>query len=163
MPLQGFMLILFMLAVIPVIALSANHEIYFIMMSLILAVASIRGIYRQLTGGYEDSGTEGGFAEDMEEMADLDMKKFGTGIDVVKSLFIILFLIYCSFFLVTILFKAVLAAAAILQVSYIIQKTSRQTAYGSRRFYKFKYIVSSISICIIIVATVLTKLNLGCF
>ena len=120
MPLQGLMFMIFILLIIPVLALSTNHFIFFGVMALIISVISIRNIYNRFfdidsDGGYIDEEA----TEEIEDLINLNMKKFGTGINVVKELSLILFFIYCSFYSGSILLKIVAALLILIQIYYI--------------------------------------------
>lgn len=63
---------------------------------------------------------------DLEELIDIDIRKFGDGLSVVINMVVIVFIIYCAFFLETILLKAIASLAIVFQVHFIINKAKRQ-------------------------------------
>lgn len=100
MQLQGLMLMLFMLVIIPIMVIFSDHDIFFIIMSLILAVSSIKNIHSILfNAGHSIPEEDEELADDLEDMINVDVKKFGTGIKVAKNLLIILFFIYSFFYI----------------------------------------------------------------
>lgn len=120
MPLQGLMFLIFMFIIIPVLVLSTNHYLFFAVTALILVVGSIRSIYRRFFNIPEDDETsEDEDAEEIEDMFDMNMKKFGTGINVIKAMFLILFYVYCSFNLNSIFLKLPAALLILLQIHEI--------------------------------------------
>ncbi|MCX7749105.1 MAG: hypothetical protein N2645_19770 [Clostridia bacterium] len=98
MQLQGLMLMLFMLVIIPIIMLSSNHILFFVIISMVLFFASVRNLYALLINyEVESNETDEESLDDLETLFELDMKKFGAGVKVAKGLIIILFLVYCIF------------------------------------------------------------------
>ncbi|OGO81558.1 MAG: hypothetical protein A2Y21_02890 [Clostridiales bacterium GWC2_40_7] len=122
MQLQGLMFMLFILLIIPVMALSTNHLIFFAIMAIILIITSIKSIYARffdIESQEEDDDSDEDAEEEFEDLLNLDMKKFGTGIYIVKDLFIILFFVYCSFYLKSILLKVDAALLILIQIHHI--------------------------------------------
>lgn len=99
MQLQGLMLILFMSIAIPVMILFANHNLFYILMAIILLIISIRSIHNLLfKGSQEKQDSNDELLSELEDLIDIDIKKFGVGTKVVKHLTAILFFIYCDFY-----------------------------------------------------------------
>ncbi len=148
---------LFVLAVIPIMILSSHHEIFFVLMAAILLVSSIRSLHKGLSGS--DGGSpeaDGDLEEEFEEIMNIDMEKFGTGIDVAKSLIIILFLVYCAFYLNSLLFKVLSALAILLQVSFISKNVKEK--YDMPRIQGISHLFSSALNLVVILFTLLNKL-----
>ena len=121
MQLQGLMFMLFILLIIPVMALT-NHFIFFAIMAIILIITSIKSIYARffdIESQEEDDDSDEDAEEEFEDLLNLDMKKFGKGIYIVKDLFIILFFVYCSFYLKSILLKIDAALLILIQIHHI--------------------------------------------
>ena len=105
---------------IPIIALSTNHEIFFGVVALIIMVLSIRYIYRLITGEtFQITEVDEELEEELEELMDIDVKRFGTGLSIVYHLLVILFLCYCALFMETIVLKSIAAFAILLQIHFI--------------------------------------------
>lgn len=120
MPLQGLILLIFMFLIIPLLMLSTNQYIFFVVTAIILIIVSIKNIYKRLLNITEDEeDPENEDIEELEDMFGLNMKKFGTGINVVRSLFLILFYFYCSFNLNAIALRIPAAFLIIVQVHEI--------------------------------------------
>lgn len=121
MQLQGLMFMLFILLIVPVMVISTNHYIFFALMAIILIISSIKNIYTRFfdldSEDEEDSDNE--TEEEFEDLLNLDMKKFGTGIYIVKDLFVILFFLYCSFYLKSIFLKIDAALLILIQIHHI--------------------------------------------
>lgn len=154
------MLVLFLLAVVPIMAISANHEVFFIIMSLLLMVMSVKNIrsIRSGNGGSQDD-SEDELELDVEEMLDLDVKKFGTGVNIAKNLFIILFLVYCTVYLNSMVFKALSVIAVLLQLFFIFDTLKHQEEGHDQSLYKLQFMASNILNIAIIIFTVLNKVS----
>lgn len=110
MPLQGLMLILFMIIIVPSLIIFANHEIFFILISIILFYTSLRNIYKKITNFNSlSSETNDEISDEFEQISNVNVKKFKDGISVSKNLIIILFFIYCSFIVSSFLIKILIA------------------------------------------------------
>lgn len=110
MPLQGLMLILFMIIIIPILLIFSNHNVFFILISLILLYTSLKNIYfKVFNSGLAASDSEEDLSEELEQTMNVNVKKFKDGILVAKNLIIILFLAYCTFFISDFLLKILIA------------------------------------------------------
>ena len=109
MQLQGLLMMLFVMIIIPIVVLSSNHTAFFVIVSAVLLVTSIRNIHSILFAvrGKPSEDNEAA-AEEFELAYGLDVKKFGLGTRVVRTLITLLFLFYCMFFIHTPLFKSVI-------------------------------------------------------
>lgn len=100
MQLQSLFLTIFMLIIIPIMILSSNHNVFYVLMGLALFITSFKNIHYQIfdSNDYylEDSDNS---TEDIEAELNLDVKKFGIGTHIAKDLIIILFFIYCTFYI----------------------------------------------------------------
>jgi hypothetical protein len=160
MQLQGLLIMLFILAVIPIMILSSNHEIFFILMAVILLVSSVKNLYRGLLGANSGSlESDSDPEEDLEEILDLDMEKFGIGIDIAKSLITILFLAYCAFYLNFLFFKAATALAILLQVYFIVEKIKAGPECEPAGIHGIGRMLSSLLTLVIVLFTVFNKLT----
>ena len=121
MQLQGLMFMLFILLIIPAMALFTNHFIFFAIMAVILIISSIKNIYLHFfdVDSEEDDDPDDEAEEEFEDLLNLNMKKFGIGIYVVKDLFLILFFVYCSFYLKSILLKIDATLLILIQIYHI--------------------------------------------
>ncbi|NJD01737.1 MAG: hypothetical protein FIA99_03880 [Ruminiclostridium sp.] len=130
MQLQGLIFMLFILLIIPVMVLSTNHYIFFAVMAVIIIVSSIRNIYLRFLDAdsrkdVDDLDDEA--EEEFEDLLNLDMKKFGNGIHIVKNLFLILFFVYCSFYLRSIFLKINAALLILIQIYHIKSVISKNS------------------------------------
>lgn len=99
MQLEGLIFIVLMLVIMPVISLSANHNVFFIVTAAILFIVSLRNIYGLVLNLDMESDTaDDELLADLEESINLDMRKFGIGTKVVKNLIAILFFVYSLFY-----------------------------------------------------------------
>lgn len=151
--------LLIIIIAIPIIALSSNHEIFFAVTSLIITVLSLRNVFKLLSGeslmgGEADEEME----EELEDLIEIDVKRFGKGISVAGNLLAILFLFYCAFFLETTILKALASFAVILQIYLILKKTGRNSNLFEPDKHKPQIVLSSILNLAVVIFTVLNKL-----
>lgn len=112
MQLQGFLLMLFIFLIAPIFLISTNHNVFFVLVAFILFFHSFRTIIGLFLGTQEnpDTSEEDETKEDLEEIFNFDIKKFGVGAKVVKNLIFVLFFIYCLFYLKHFWLKILVAA-----------------------------------------------------
>jgi hypothetical protein len=97
---QSLILILFILIIAPILIISSNHNLFFALVAFAMFIASLRSITKALSGSQDDlSEDDEAEREEFEDMIGLDAQKFGVGAKVVKNLVVILFYIYCLFFI----------------------------------------------------------------
>ena len=141
MPLQAFMFMILTFIVITVFLLFSNHEVFFVIMALILFVNALRSIYISAVGykkglpNYNNGDEE--LIDDMEATVDFDFRRFDTGTRVVKYAISILFYVYCFFFVNSILVK-ILISTIILYWLYYIKNTIKEKDIFSMAFSKKK-------------------------
>jgi NADH:ubiquinone oxidoreductase subunit K len=167
MQLQGLMLILLLFLIIPIITVFANHNVFFIVISfslLINAINSTLSLFLKASGEAEESvdGVSVEIIEELEEMTNIDIKKFDTGITVSKNLIVILFLFYCSVFVYTTILKAIIAFLVVISIRNIIQRLilkSDLSLQKSTQNFKQKMIIltSNIGAMILIVFVIINK------
>lgn len=147
------------ITLVPVLALFSNHEIFFWVLSVILLVLSLKSIFRLMTGESLQSG-EGDeeIEEELEDLMDIDVKRLETGISVIASLVIILFLFYCAFYLEDFVLKAIVAFAMVLQVYFIIKKTKKTAKAYSPDRYRPQILLAGILNITVILFSILNKL-----
>lgn len=109
MQLQGLMFMLFMLIIIPILILSTNHNVFFVVIAVALFLVSMRNMYTVLFHPAESPvESDDDMMEELEDAMNVDMKKFGTGAIVVRNLLFILFFIYCVFYVSSIWLKVLI-------------------------------------------------------
>lgn len=162
MQLQVLLFILVMLIAVPAMVIFANHEVFFIILSSILIVASVKNIHLALSGiGHGNREDEGELADELEDMADVDMKKLSTGAIIVKYLVIILFLSYCSFFLEFFIFKILLSVLIlywIYEIRCIVKYDSQHPTNGKARIKRTVYFMVNLGTIAVILLVTSTKL-----
>lgn len=152
--------IFLLIIMIPILAISTNHEIFFAVTSLLLAAVAVRYIYKQLSGeSFSDNDIDDELEEELEELIHIDVKRVGIGISVAYNLLTILFLCYCAFFLDTILLKAVASLAIILQIHFIMKKIRKASAAYNPDKHKPEILLSGVLNLVVIIFTVLNKLD----
>lgn len=157
---KGSVLIFLIILVFPVIAIFSDHQIFFVIMSIIIAFVSCRYIYNLLSGnGFGDQENDEELEEELEDMVDIDIRLFGTGMSVAYNLLVILFLAYCAFYLDTVLLKGIAALAIILQIHFIIKKIGSKFQSFDRNLYKPQIFISSLLNLAVIFLTSVNKIT----
>ena len=167
MQLQGFMFMILTFIVLPVFILFSNHDIFFIIMSLILLVNALRSIYIS-TLGYKkgipkpDEEDEE-FMDDMETSIDFDFKRFDTGTRVAKYAVSILFYIYCSFFVSGIPIKILISAVILYWIYYIINTIKEndifRMAFSKKKYQRILSTLANSAAAIVILVVAFNKLK----
>jgi len=154
------LLFLFVLIIaIPILAITSNHELYFAVSALVVISTSIRNIYKIVTSdSLEDEEPDDETISELEELIDIDVRKFGTGISVFYNLLIILLLFYSSFYLNTLFMKIICSVAILLQVHFIIKKAGKNGSAFRADRHRFKIFISSILNIAVIIFALLNKL-----
>jgi hypothetical protein len=117
MPLQGLMLILFMIIIIPILIIFSNHDVFFILISFVLLYASLKNIITKIVDfKTSNSEPEEDLSEEFEQTMNVNVQKFKKGVFVTKNLIIILFLIYCSFFISDFLLKTIMSIVLTIRI-----------------------------------------------
>lgn len=101
MQLEYMLLIIIMLIIIPIVAISSNDTAFYIITSIIVTISSLKSFYNNFFGISEEEMDEEDieFLEEVESQINLDLYKLGKGFQTIKSLIVILFYIYCAFYL----------------------------------------------------------------
>ena len=145
---------------IPIIALSSNHEIFFGVASLIITVVSVKYLYRQFSAeSLQGTEADEDLETELEELIDIDVKRFGTGLSVVYNLLVILFLFYSAFYLETIILKAAASFAILFQINFIIKKTRKHTPIFSPDQHKPQILLASVLNIAVIIFAIMNKLS----
>ena len=153
-------LLFIVIITVPIIFLASNHEIFFLATTLIITVVSIKYIFRHFSGeGLQSSETDEDLEAELEDLIDIDIKRFGTGVSVVYNMLVILFLCYCAFFLETVALKSVTSFAILLQIHFIINKTGKHTPAFNADKHKPQILLSSVLNIAVIVFAIMNKLN----
>ena len=154
------LLFLFVLVIaIPIFALSSNHELFFGIASLVVIIISVRNIVRLAADkSLEDDEPDEETVEELEDMMDIDAKKFGRGVSIICNMLIILLLIYSSFFLAALYMKIICALAILLQIHFIFKKAGKDGSSFSPDRHKIQILMSSILNITVIIFALLNKL-----
>ncbi len=131
MQLQGLLFMVFFLLVLPILALSTHQLIFFAVMAAIITFGAIQNIYNYFLSVGPDDDFEEEAAEDMEDLLDLNMRNFGVGMQIVKNLLLVLFFVYCSFYLNSILLKIAAVLLILIQI-YNIRKALSENPEGGK-------------------------------
>lgn len=98
---QGIFIFFFIFFILPVIIVFSNHDAFFIVMSLILFITSLRNIHMKIfksKNSEEPESTEL-LEQEIEDNINIDIRKLSLGSKISKSLFAILFFMYSSFYI----------------------------------------------------------------
>lgn len=149
---------LFIIA-LPLIVISTSHKLFFAVASLAILIGSVKYILRGSSDDISnDALSDEELEEELEELININIEKFSTGISIVYNMIVILFLIYCAFFFDTLVLKALAAAAVLFQVYFIIKKSEKSKSTPARSKYSIQGLLSSFLNIAVIVFTVINKL-----
>lgn len=157
---KGKVIIFLVIFAFPIIAISANHQLFFGIIAAIMTIISLTNINNILKKNcFEEHEIDEELDEELEELVEIDIKKFGNGLSVVNNLISIVFLCYCSFYLETILLKALASFAILLQIYFIIKKTKRSSEVFDRNKFKPQILLASISNVTVVILTLYSKIS----
>jgi hypothetical protein len=156
---KGAVLLFLAIFALPLIAVSTNHNLFFVLVSIAVVVLSLKDIYSLLTvNNFPDQQLDEELEEELEDLVDIDLKRFGTGISVVYNMIVVLFLVYCAFYLITHYLKILASFAILLQVHFIIKKLKDKEQSFDKNLHKPQILLSSISNIAVVVFAVLNKI-----
>ncbi len=156
---KGAVLLFLAIFALPLIAISTNHNLFFVLISIVLIVLSSRDIFSLISGkSFQDQQFDEEIEEELEEFVDIDVKRFGTGMSVAYNMIIILFLIYCAFYLNTLLLKSLAAFAILMQMHFIVKKIKDKSHSYNKNRQKPQIFISSISNIAVVLFAVLNKI-----
>lgn len=156
---KGSVLIFLAILAFPIIAISTNHNLFFGALSAIVAAVSFKYLYYLLIKNeFADQQPDEDLEAELEELADVDMRKVGAGLSITYNLLVILYLIYCSFYLDTFLLKGIIAFAILLQMHFIIKKVNYKKTPYDKNLNKPQILLSSVSNIVVVVFAVLNKI-----
>jgi hypothetical protein len=124
---NGFSLMIFIFLALPVIILFSNHDIFFIIIALILIISSIKNLYQTIIKPPDIQSENESIFEDYGEDEDLSSEGMGISARIVKNLVVILFYIYCTFFIYSIAFRAVVLIIILYWLHDTINSPARPT------------------------------------
>lgn len=131
MQLEGMLLLLVMIIIIPVLSIVSNDTAFFTILSLVLSFSSIKNIITTFFPVInEDDEETKELLEELEENVDFDIHKIGKGLEIAKALIIILFFIYSSFFVDLILYKAAISFIIVYWIRYIVESVKSKEDDG---------------------------------
>jgi glucan phosphoethanolaminetransferase (alkaline phosphatase superfamily) len=157
---KGSVFVFLAILAFPVIAISADHQIFFGVIAAILAMISLANIMSIVIGdGFEEQEIDEELEEELEDLVDIDLKMFGAGLSVASHLIVILFLCYCVFYLEGILLKGVTAFAILLQLFFILKKTKNNSGIFDKNSYKPQILLASMSNVTVILFTLINKIS----
>lgn len=120
---QGLMIMLLMVVVLPFIILFSNHDMFFILIAFVLLVSSVLNIRDRISGiqllDTEDEEAE--MIEDFEDQVNLDLEKFGRGTRVARHSVAVVFFIYSSFYVQSVLLKVLISLILVYWINRIFE------------------------------------------
>jgi hypothetical protein len=153
---QRLIFFIFMLIAFPIIILFTNHNLFFIVVALVLFLTSAIKLNKTLqSSSNSHSEIEGEPNKEFEDLINIDFKTFGKGIKLVKNLIIILFFIYSIFYFDSLLLKVLTSIVILYRISDIIGRFSDNDYYSFQNLFSdkkiFVLIINILSILIIMV------------
>jgi small-conductance mechanosensitive channel len=167
MQLQGFLLMIFTFVILPVFVLFSNHNIFFIVMSLILLISTLRSIYIAIVGYKKGipplSEEDQDILDEIESSIDFDFKRFDTGIRVARYAISILFYLYCSFYVSNIILRVLVAAVIVYWIYYIINtikiNDAFRMAFSRKKYQRILSAIANSAAAIVILIVAYNKLR----
>ncbi|MCX8128964.1 MAG: hypothetical protein N3I35_02555 [Clostridia bacterium] len=171
MQLQGLMMMLFFTIVIPIIIMSANHNIFFMLVAAILLVISLKDIpiafFHITKPGNNGAGENNDIAKDeeiageLEDLTNINVKKFSTGVNFARSLILILFFLYCIFNVSSLPIKILITAILLYCMRVALNTISSHTSTGfldnHPRLRAFTSLIIDLSIIFTIIVVAYNK------
>jgi hypothetical protein len=114
-----------MIIIFPIFIIASNHNAFFIVTSIILIIASIKNLntilfkYRRVI--YDESSES---LKELEDIVHIDIKRLIIGIKIIKNLIVVLFLLYCIFYLPILILKIFSAVVILYWVMDSLNKIS---------------------------------------
>lgn len=160
MPLQSLFIIFVFIIILPIIILTSHDEVFFIVLSFILFIASIRNLYGLILYSNlpSDSDEEDEDFDELEEFLGFDLEKLTKGLVLVKNLSIILYLSYCSFYISNNYVKLLVLSIALYWIYDIIMYINDNYSIVNNKFLSnLSFFVVNICTIFIIVLTTFVK------
>lgn len=159
MQLEGLLLVLVMLVLIPVFALSSNDTVFFIVVALILFFSSIKSIGDNLLNiNYEESEKSSELIDEIEDQVNIDLNKFARGLKVIRNLITILFFVYCTFYISSLWQKSVSILIILFWARELFCTLSSDSTNISEDYHpksiKLRFVFVIISLCSIILISI---------
>jgi len=157
MQFDSFLIMLLLLFIFPVIILFSNPNIFFAITSIIILLSSFKNINMILFDKTPNDNVESideEAIEELETISDIDLTKLIKGIRSLWNLFVIVFFIYCIFYINNVILKEI----SIIVITYrfiklidilSIKNIARSIPYFDKIRSLSSIIVSSLSIIII--------------
>lgn len=159
MQLQGLVLMLLIMIIMPLMLLFSNDNVFFMVMLVVLLMSSFKHINLILyKKNKELTQLDDEIVDDIEETMNIDIKKFGNGIQVARNMIIILFFIYCSFFVHSFVLKFFIAAIIIHKIYEIINNI----VYHVNENYKINNVFKTLFTLLMKVITIIVIAFTAC-
>lgn len=131
MQLEGMLLLLSLLFIIPVLSIFSDDTTFLAIFSLVLCLSSLAKIISIFfpVVNYDDSETKE-LIEEIKNDIDLDFDKIKQGIKTVKALVIILYFIYSCFFLELFSLKIASSIIVVYWIRYIVEVLKTENKEG---------------------------------
>lgn len=151
MQLQGLILFFLIITIIPILMLFTEHNIFFAIMSVILFFSCFSKLKKLLfSTEKQDNEQDTDTSEEYESEFNIDIKKFTTGIDIVKKLTIILFFFYCIFFIDMFIFKVLTAFTIVVRLYEMINSIGSDKQTNTLHIRVLAFLSNAFSIFIIL-------------
>jgi hypothetical protein len=162
---QGLLMMLFIMFIAPMVLLFSNHDMFFIVIALILLISSAISIKNRFFGKRSTVplDDEEELMDEFGEYINLDIEKFDQGTRVVRHSIAIIFFIYSSFYLQSIWFSILLALVILFWIYRILEDVladgSTLLPFKSPWLKDSLVILNSVASLVIIIAATLNKFS----
>jgi len=100
MSIESMLMLILTLILIPVLLVASNDTLFFIVSGVILVFAALKSLYNILFGtDMEFDESEPGVLDEIEDLISFDLNKFRVLYNNAKSILVIVFFVYCTFYL----------------------------------------------------------------
>lgn len=147
MQIQMLFVAMLMLIAVPVMLLFSNHNVFFILLSIILFVSSFKKISDFLIldkDAKHNSFSDEELFEEIEEALNIDVARFYMGLNFIKDLIIIMFFIYCFSFMISIFAKSFIVLNIIFYVCHILINSQNNAKFLKHFIKKYIFDISPI-------------------
>lgn len=166
MQLEGMLLLLIMIIIIPVLSIFSNDTAFFIILSLVLSFSSMNKIlnpFLPISNDDDDDETKE-LIEEVKESTNLDFHKLKSGLKTAKALVIILYFIYSSFFMELFIYKVATSFIIVYWIHYIVETIKNNSEdenidsnHPNSTFDQFLSIIVNAITLILILITIYTR------
>lgn len=155
MQLEGMLLLLIMIIIVPVISIVSNDTAFYIILSLVLSFSSMRNILNPfLPNVSEDDEETKELVEEFKDTINFDFNKIKLGIRTSKAMIIILYFIYSCFFIDLFIYKTATVFLIVYWIHYIVENIKNSSEYENSSETQTSFFGMSLSFLVNLISLV---------